>query len=379
MRGPAAGLIRRPPTRDTDVNSLMETLFSPLTVGKLDLPNRLVMGPMTRSRVPDGGQVTVLTAEYYAQRASAGLIISEATGISDIGSGYLYSPGLHTAGQVDAWREVTDAVHAAGGRIFAQLVHCGRIGHPSLYADGALPIAPSPIASGEQLYTPEEMLEHPVPREMTAEDIAVTVEDFAAAARNAIEAGFDGVEIHAANGFLLHQFLDDSTNRRTDAYGGSIANRIRLTEEVVAAVTAAIGPERTGIRVSPAVTINGMGETDSPELYTALARSLAATPLAYVHVAEVMTREITRLIRAEWPGVLLLSPHATEASPATPESGAEALREGLADAVVLARAWLANPDLTVRAEAGGPYTEADPATYYGGDHRGYTDYPTLNG
>ncbi|MFB8082442.1 alkene reductase [Streptomyces sp. NPDC056013] len=359
---------------------MMEKLFSPLTVGKLDLPHRIVMGPMTRSRAPEDGRVTVLTAEYYAQRASAGLIISEATGVSELGTGYIDSPGLHTIGQIDAWREVTDAVHAAGGRIFAQLVHCGRIGHPSLYADGALPIAPSPIASGGQLFTPEAMLDHPVPREMTAADIAAVVEEFASAARNAVEAGFDGVEIHAANGFLLHQFLDDSTNHRTDAYGGSVENRIRLTGEVVAAVAAAIGPERTGIRLSPAITFNGMGETDSTELYTALTRALAATPLAYVHVAEIVTREITRLIRAAWPGVLLLSPHPTpESFPATPESGAEALRAGLADAVVLATAWVANPDLPARIEAGGPYAEADSATFYGGDHRGYTDYPTLNG
>nr|WP_221471471.1 alkene reductase [Amycolatopsis umgeniensis] len=349
-----------------------------MTAGKLDLPNRLVMAPMTRSRAHDG-LVTELTAEYYAQRAAAGLIISEATQISEIGQGYIQTPGLHSAEQVEAWRVVTDAVHAGGGRIVAQLVHCGRIGHPSLYPDAGLPLGPSPIASGEQLFTPDGMLDHPTPREMTPDDIGRTVADFAAAARNAIEAGFDGVELHAANGFLLHQFLADGTNKRSDGYGGSIAGRTRLTLEVARAVSDAIGPDRVGIRLSPGVTYNGMAESDTAELYTALVAALAPLSLAYLHVAEFLTRDITRLIRAQWPGALILNPHPTADSfPGTAEIGAEALRDGVADAISLAELWLANPDLPARIQTGGPYAEADKATFYGGDHRGYTDYPTLN-
>lgn len=357
----------------------MTGYFEPLTVGKLALPNRLVMAPMSRNRAP-GGMVTELTARYYAQRATAGLIISEATGISEIAQGYAHSPGLYTAAQVRAWRTVTDAVHDADGRIFAQLVHCGRIGHPSLHADGALPVAPSAIASGEQMFTPDGMLDHPVPREMTLAEIGHTIEDFAAAARNAIDAGFDGVELHAANGFLLHQFLADGTNRRTDAYGGSVTARARFAVEVVHAVADAIGPERVGIRLSPSITFNGMAgaENDSAEVYTALAQALAPIPLAYIHVFELLTRDITHSIRAAWSGPLILCAHPTaESFPSTPEIGAQALSDGVADAIALAEAWLANPDLPARVRTGGPYNAADKATFYGGDHRGYTDYPAL--
>ncbi|WP_067824515.1 alkene reductase [Actinomadura kijaniata] len=356
----------------------MNDFFEPLTLGKLELPNRLVMAPMTRSRAY-GGLVDRSTAAYYAQRASAGLIITEAVQVSEIGQGYIQTPGLHTARQVEAWRAVTDAVHAAGGRIVAQLVHCGRIGHPSLYGDRALPLAPSPIPSGERLFTPDGLLEHPVPKEMTAADIAATIDDFVTAARNAVEAGFDGVELHAANGFLLHQFLADSTNRRTDGYGGSVAGRVRLTVEVAEAVSRAVGPERVGLRISPGITFNGMAEGDTDGLYRALVRALAPTRLAYLHVFEILTRDVTRMIRQEWPGGLVLCPHPTaESFPATPETGRAALAEGVADAVALGTMWLANPDLDARIRAGGPYNEPDPDTFYGGDHRGYTDYATLD-
>ncbi|MFD9858254.1 alkene reductase [Streptomyces alboflavus] len=357
----------------------MAGYFEPLSMGKLELPNRLVMAPMTRSRADERGVPSRLTAEYYAQRAPAGLIITEATQVNELGQGYILTPGLHTDEQVEAWRVVTDAVRAADGRMFAQLVHCGRIGHPSLYADGALPVGPSPIASGEQLFTADGMLDHPTPREMTVDDIRETVDDFVTAARSAVAAGFDGVELHAANGFLLHQFLADGANTRTDAYSGSVENRIRFTAEVVAAVTDAIGPERVGVRISPGITYNGISESDTSELYVALVRTLAPTPLAYLHVLEILTRDVTRLIRAEWPGLLILCAHPdAESFPSTPEIGAEALRDGLADAVALAEMWLANPDLPARVRAEGPYNTADKATFYGGDERGYTDYPTLD-
>ncbi|MEE1940149.1 alkene reductase [Streptomyces sp. TRM 70361] len=357
----------------------MEELFEPLRLGGLTLPNRLVMAPMTRSRASKG-VINDLAPEYYSQRAGAGLIITEGTQPSVIGQGYIDTPGLHSAEHVQAWRKVTDAVHGRGGRIFVQLMHSGRVGHPSLYPDGALPVAPSPIASGERMYTPQGMLDHPVPREMTLDDIAATVEDFVSAARLAVEAGFDGVELHGANGYLIQQFLADGSNTRTDGYGGSVENRIRFAVEVARAVGDAIGPERVGIRLSPGNTANGIRESDPAGLYRALIRALAPYHLAYVHLMEFGHREVTELIRREWPGTLILNPHATGTEErVTPEAAAEVLRGGLADAVALASLWLANPDLPARIRAGGPYNEPDPSTFYGGDHRGYTDYPTLGG
>lgn len=356
----------------------MQELFEPLSAGKLELSNRLVMAPMTRSRATEDGTVTELTAEYYRQRAAAGLIITEGTQPSVRGQGYILTPGLHSGDQVAAWRTVTDAVHAEGGRIFAQLMNAGRVGHPVLYPDGGLPLGPSPIASGEQLFTPDGMLDHPEPREMTPDDIVQAVDDFAAAARNAIEAGFDGVELHGANGYLIQQFLADGSNTRTDAYGGTVENRIRFAVEVAQAVSDAIGPDRVGFRVSPGGTANGVHESDTPELYSALVEALAPYGLAYLHVMELGDRATTRRIRAGWPGALILNPHPTpESFPSKPEYGAEALRDGVADAIAFAEMWLANPDLPARIKAGGPYNEADQATFYGGDHRGYTDYPTL--
>lgn len=355
----------------------MSSLFEPVTMGKLNLTNRLVMAPMTRSRAIDR-VIPELASTYYAQRASAGLIIAESTQPTAHSQGYIQTPGMHTAEQAAAWSRVTDAVHDAGGRIVVQLTHNGRIGHPSLYPDGSLPMAPSPVASGEQLFTAEGMLDHPVPREMTADDIAGVVDDFVASARLAMDAGFDGVEIHGGNGFLLHQFLADNTNFREDGYGGSVDNRIRLTAEVVEAVAGAIGPERTGIRISPGNTFNGIDESQPAELYHALMHTFAALPLAYVHVAEMGTRDLTTIVRESWPGRLIVNPHPRlEDSPCTPDVAAATLDAGVADAVSLGAMWLANPDLVARVANGGPYNEADPTTFYGGDHRGYTDYPTL--
>lgn len=355
-----------------------ELLFQPVSVGKLELPNRLVMAPMTRSRAANG-LVTAMHAGYYAQRASAGLIISESTQPSAIGQGYIDTPGIHSAAQIAAWRQVTAAVHEAGGRIFVQLTHTGRIGHPTLYPDGALPVAPSAVASGEQLFTGTGMLDHPVPRPMTSADIDGTIRAFADAARNAMEAGFDGVELHGANGYLLHQFLADNTNLRTDGYGGSVAGRIRFVVEVVDAVAATIGAERTALKVSPANPFNGIVERDPAGLYRALLSALARVPLAYVHLAEGGDRSLTEALRRAWPGTLVLNPHPTpDAFPATPQTAVEAVRAGVADAVSLGTMWLANPDLVARVRAGGPYNEPDAATFYGGDHRGYTDYPTLS-
>ncbi|MFJ5266352.1 alkene reductase [Streptomyces sp. NPDC088387] len=357
----------------------MQELFEPLRLGKLTLPNRLVMAPMTRSRSVDRS-VGQLTAEYYSQRAGAGLIITEGTQPCEIGQGYIDTPGLHSDEQAAAWRVVTEAVHAKGGRIFVQLMHSGRVGHQSLYPDGALPVAPSPVATGGTMYTADGPVDHPTPREMTLEDIVRTIEDFVSAARHAVRAGFDGVELHGANGYLIHQFLADNSNLRTDGYGGAVENRIRFAVEVARAVADAIGPERVGIRISPGSNSEGIAESDPTGLYRTLIRSLAPLELAYVHIMEFGFRDVTRMVRAEWPGSLILNPHKTgDEATVTPEAAAEVLREDLADAVSLAQMWLANPDLPERILAGGPYNEIVPGTFYGGDHRGYTDYPTLKG
>lgn len=352
----------------------MSTLFDPVKIGRLELPNRLFMAPMTRSRVPGEGEPGDLVAEYYAQRASAGLIITEGVQPSVRGQGYIDTPGLHSAGQVRAWRRVTDAVHERGGHIFAQLMHAGRIGHPSLYPDGGLPVGPSPIASGQSMFDGEKMVPHPVPREMDADDIARATEEFVSAARNAIEAGFDGVEVHGANGYLIHQFLADGSNRRTDGYGGGAEERSRFAVEVVDAVADAIGADRTGLRISPGVTFNGISESDPLEQYLALLDGLAhRTDLAYLHLTESGTAEHTERIRERWSGTFVLN----TASRLDLDTPAAAVEKGRADAVAVATAWISNPDLVERVRSGGPYQEGDRATFYGGGRRGYTDYAAL--
>ncbi|MCP9986047.1 alkene reductase [Streptomyces sudanensis] len=355
----------------------MTSLFDSVTFGKIPLANRLVMAPMTRNRATSSGEATELMAEYYAQRASAGLIITEGVQPSQVGQGFLNTPGLHTPEQVRSWRAVTDAVHDRGGRIVVQLMHSGRIGHPSLYDSAHQSVAPSPVAAAGQCFTPDGMRDYEVPRELTVDEIAATVQDFATAARNAVEAGFDGVQVHAGNGFLLHQFLAGNTNRRTDAYGGSVENRIRFTVEVTEAVAAAIGNERTAMRISPGNTYNDIAEDDTEALYAALVPALPE--LAFLEVCEIVARPVTRTLRDLWKGNLVVNPHpAQDSFPATRESAQQVLDEGLADAVSLGALFLANPDLPARIEAGGPFNEPDEATYYGGDHRGYTDYPVLS-
>ncbi|WP_411077334.1 alkene reductase [Streptomyces sp. cmx-10-25] len=354
----------------------MTSLFDSVTFGKIPLANRLVMAPMTRNRAGAGGGATELMAEYYAQRASAGLIITEGTQPSPVGQGFLNTPGLHHPEQVRAWRTVTDAVHERGGRIVVQLMHAGRIGHPSLYDSAHRSVAPSALAAAGVCFTPSGPQDHPVPHELTADEIAATVRDFADAARNAVEAGFDGVQVHAGNGFLLHQFLAENTNHRTDAYGGSLGNRIRFAVEVTEAVATAIGNERTSVRLSPGNPYNDIAEGDTDALYAALVPALPE--LAFLEVCEIVTRPVTRAVRDLWRGNLVVNPHAApDAFPATAETARNVLDEGLADAVSLGALFLANPDLPDRVRAGGPFTAPDEATYYGGDHRGYTDYPAL--
>ncbi|MCF3961018.1 alkene reductase [Streptomyces fuscigenes] len=356
----------------------MTSLFDPAVFGKIALSNRLVMAPMTRNRARPGGEATELMAEYYAQRATAGLIITEGTQPSAVGQGFLDTPGMYTPEHVTAWRAVTDRVHAEGGRIVVQLMHAGRIGHPLLYADGHRSVAPSAITPAGQTFTPEGPKDYLEPRALTLAEITATIEDYAASARAAVEAGFDGVQIHAGNGFLPHQFLARNTNRRTDGYGGTVENRVRFTLEVVEAVAATIGNERTALRISPANPFNDIAEGDSEAIYSKLVPALPN--LAFLETCEIVARPLTTLVRQLWKGNLIVNPHsAPDAFPASVAAGQEVLDAGLADAVSLGALFLANPDLPARVHAGGPYTAADEATFYGGDHRGFTDYPRLAG
>lgn len=354
----------------------MSKMFDSITLGDLALANRFVMAPMTRNRATLDGMATALMATYYAQRASAGLIISEGIQPSQIGQGFSGTPGLHTARQVESWKPVTEAVHRAGGRIVAQLMHSGRIGHPALYPSGHLPVGASAIAAEGKTYTRDGMLDYPVPAVLNKQAIVRTIDDFANAAGNAMAAGFDGVEIHAGNGFLLHQFMAQNTNQRSDEYGGSLAARLRLTVEVAQAVASEIGAGRTGMRISPANPYNDIAEGDSSAIYRELLPRLPA--LAFLHIMEARSRQHTLAIRQQWHGPLILNPHETMDTGAVSGAIADAvLEQKLADAVCFGALFLANPDLPARIKAGGPYNEMDQHTLYGGDHRGYTDYPTL--
>nr|WP_220498864.1 alkene reductase [Microbispora sp. H10949] len=349
----------------------MTMLFTPHTLGSLRLPNRLVMAPMTRSRAYVAGIPSPLTALYYAQRASAGLIVTEGVQPSVVGQGYMNTPGLHTDEQVAGWREVTDAVHAAGGRIVAQIMHTGGVGHPD--NTGHLPVAPSAVRLGEQIFTPAGLQDTPVAVELSTAEVEATVGDFAAAARRAVDAGFDGVELHGANGYLIHQFLSQNANLRDDRYGGSVEGRIRFAVETAKAVADEIGPSRVGIRLSPRNGAQGLVEEDAHEVYPALVSELAGLDLVYLHLLATGGAELDARIRDLWPNTLIVNdPTATD--PAA--SAEERLRWG-ADLVALGKSFLANPDLPVRLRVGAQLNEADLSTAFGGDHRGYTDYPTL--
>jgi N-ethylmaleimide reductase len=331
------------------------------------------MAPMTRDRSAGDGTPTELNVEYYRQRASMGLLITEGTQPSADGQGYLLTPGIHTGGHVAGWRPVIDAVHEAGGRIVIQLMHVGRISHPDNTPHGRQPVGPSAVKPDAQMFTANGMQPIPEPRALTLEEIDRTIADFRHAAAAAIAAGADGVEIHGANGYLLHQFLSTSANVRDDHYGGSIENRIRLTVEVAAAVADEIGAGRTGIRISPGNPLNDIVEPDVPRLYTALVAALAPLNLAYLHVLHGGPDDtLLRELRASWPGAFLLN----RAGAPLGRRFAD-LDNGTADVVTVGSAALANPDLVERVRTGAPLNEPDRATFYGGDHRGYTDYPAL--
>ncbi len=362
------------------ITPVASRLLAPARLGSLPLANHLVMAPMTRNRADSDGVPTALMAEYYAQRASAGLIIAEAATPNAVGRTYPDTAAVHRPAHVAGWRRVTDAVRAAGGGpMFLQIQHGGRVGHPD--TSGLTPLAPSSVALPGTLHTPRGKQTAVVPREMTRADIDATVADFAAAARNALAAGFAGVEVHSANGYLLHQFLAANTNRRADVYGGSVDRRIRFVVEVVHAVADAIGPERTGLRVSPGNTVNGIAEDDTDELYPALLAALADSGLAYLHIAFADPRRpLFGRLRALWRGTLIANPVLpTDRLPA--DGGrrqAERVLAAGADLVALGRPFLANPDLVERFRLGAPVNQVrDAYLMYVGGPTGYTDYPRL--
>ncbi|KOV63211.1 alkene reductase [Streptomyces sp. MMG1121] len=353
--------------------------LAPARLGRLALPNHLVMAPLTRNRAEADGTPGGLMATHYAQRATAGLIIAEGSTPNAVGQTYPNITAIHTDRHREGWRQVTDAVRAAGGRMFLQLQHGGRVGHPA--TTGLTPVAPSPVPLPETIFTPGGHRQAVVPREMTADDIRATVADFAAAARRAVEAGFEGVEVHSANGMLLHQFLADNTNRRTDGYGGTVTRRVRFAAEVTEAVADAIGADRVGIRISPASTVNGVREDDTAGLYAALLARLKGLDLAYLHlVRSDPAADWYRRIRADWPGVLIGNPDLTDL---TTEAVARASRRMLAagaDLVALGRPFLANPDLVERLRLGAPLNPVrDRYFMYVGGTDGYNDYPALAG
>ncbi|MFJ1644590.1 alkene reductase [Streptomyces sp. NPDC088258] len=357
----------------------MTNAFAPIDLAGHSLANRIVMAPMTRSRAyGPGATATDLMATYYSQRASAGLIVTEGIQPSAVGQGYPDTPGLHSAEQVAAWRQVTDSVHLDGGVIFAQLMHTGRVGHPSLLPDGLTPVAPSPVAAEGRVFTHQGPMDFVTPRELDADAIARTIADFTDAARNAIAAGFDGVEIHGANGYLIHQFLAPNANRRTDGWGGDVTGRVRFGLEVAAAVADAIGGHRTGFRISPGNPYNDIAETDAADVastYTTLVGRLGELNLAYLHMIEGADRILTTRLREIWPGTFVLNPF-THPEPTGPDA-LGLVQDGTADMIAYGALFLANPDLPARLAARGPYNTPDHSTFYGGDHRGYTDYPRL--
>jgi N-ethylmaleimide reductase len=355
-------------------------LLSPYSLGPLRLKNRMVMAPLTRSRAEPGNLPNHLAPVYYSQRAGAGLIVTEATQVSPNGQGYIATPGVHTDAQVAGWKMVTDAVHAQGGLIYMQLWHVGRISHPD-FLDGELPVAPSAIAPrGVQAFTAEGLKDIPPPRALETHEIAAIVEQFRQGARNAKAAGFDGIEVHGANGYLLDQFLEDGTNQRTDQYGGSVENRARLLLEVVDAVSEVWGSDRVGVRLSPGGSFNDMADTHPERTFGYAAQQLALRHLAYLHLIEPVptpgehpTPDLSaHFFRPLYAGTIIA------ANGYTFERADAVLRSGDADLVAFGQLFIANPDLPERFRRHAALNVPDRQTYYGGGEKGYTDYPALD-
>lgn len=365
----------------------MTTLFDPIQLGSIALANRIVMAPLTRNRAPQQ-LPNALMREYYRQRGNpatgAGLIITEATQVCPMGQGYLDTPGIHSAEQVAAWRTITDAVHAEGGKIVVQLWHVGRISHSSLLPGGAAPVSSTSQAAKGKTFTTDGFVDCSVPRMLRADEIPALIHDYRQAARNAIDAGFDGVEVHGANGYLLEQFLQSRSNKRNDAYGGSIANRCRLHLDIARAVVAEVGAARTGIRLSPFGVANDSGEDDPLPLYTHLVAELAKLDLVYLHLIEPRASgtgkadivrdgqpSVAALLRPLWPNVLI------DAGGYDRAGALQAVAGGQVDAVAFGRFFISNPDLPERIRRDAPFTPYHRPTFYTPGAEGYTDYPAL--
>ncbi|WP_077960563.1 alkene reductase [Ensifer adhaerens] len=351
----------------------MSLQFTPVRIGRHTLANRLVMAPMTRSRAEPDGTPGALAAEYYAQRASVGLIVTEGTQPSDDGQGYLTTPGIYTDAHVAGWKKITTAVHERGGRIFIQLMHAGRMSHPDNTPHHRQGVAPSAIAPGGGMFTATGMQDIPAPRALTTDEVRRTVADFRHAARRAIEAGADGVEIHGANAYLVHQFLAPSANTRTDEYGGSIENRARFAIEVAAAIAEEIGADRTAVRLSPGLAMWGIDEgAEGPDLYRYLVGELDKLGLAYLHIMHAGGEPLLASLRKLWTQPLVLN----RPGRGRDEIGSD-LASGLADLEAYGQMVLANPDFIDRLKSDAPMNEADRMTYFGGTGKGYIDYPAL--
>lgn len=352
----------------------MEKVYEETKIGNLLLKNRLAMAPMTRSRALVDGTPGELAAEYYGQRSSFGLIITEGTQPSDDGQGYLNTPGIYTQAHIDGWKKVTSRVHNEGGRIFIQLMHAGRVSHPDNTPHHRQPVAPSAIAPGAEMFTAEGMKDIPTPRELSKEEIQEVVKEFRSAAAAAIKAGADGVEIHGANGYLIQQFLSENANHRKDEYGGTVENRARFAIEVTKAVIEEIGAEKTGIRFSPEGTLNGIVEGDSGnEVYRYLIGELSNLGMAYLHLMHFGNEPLLKEIRQLWTQPLIVNRMGRPLDQLSVD-----LDNSMADIASVGVWALANPDFIERLEENGPFNEPDPTTLYTGGAKGYTDYPFKN-
>jgi len=351
----------------------MSHLFTPIQIGRYTLRNRLVMAPMTRSRADDAGVPSDLAVTYYAQRAGAGLIVTEGVFPDAAGKGYVRTPGIATDAQIEAWKRITAAVHARGGRIFMQLMHTGRISHPSMQPDGRLPVAPSAVKPAGQAWTDQGLQDFVTPRALSTDEIALVVEDYRQSTRRALEAGFDGVELHGASGYLPEQFLSSGTNQRDDRYGGSLANRARFVVEVLRAMVDEAGGDRVGLKIAPVMNFNDIVDANPPETFAYLVDQLKPLQLAYLQVAQFSDEvDYHALLRPRFDGAYLMGRGLDQSS------AEDALAGGRADATVFGSAFLANPDLPERFRLGAPLNAPDRNTFYTPGAAGYIDYPALS-
>ncbi|MBX9912139.1 MAG: alkene reductase [Beijerinckiaceae bacterium] len=361
-------------------SSALPALLTPVRIGEIELKNRVVMAPLTRNRASRGSDApNDLNVEYYRQRAGAGLIITEGTQVSQQGQGYVWTPGMYSDAQIAGWKAITDAVHAEGGKIAAQLWHVGRVSHVSLQPGNGAPVAPSPLQANTKTYIESGFAEVSTPRELALDEIPAIIGEFVAAAENAKAAGFDGVELHGAHGYLIDQFLRDGSNKRTDAYGGSIENRVRFALEVVEAVSKVFGKGRVGIRISPVSPANDARDSNPQALFEHLVEKLSDAGIAFIHVVEGATRDDRNYLPFDYAALRKAFKGAYIGNNLyTRDLAIEAVETGAADAIAFGRLFIANPDLVERLKANAPLNTPVVETFYGGDAKGYTDYPALS-